>query len=82
MRPPLRPLRGGGGNGTTILGSHAEWYVGQVYLCFRESIRELICIVKDEQDGDADKRSVMSIASGWWASAGVVQEEQLWMSIL
>ena len=32
--------------------------------------------------GDADKRSVMSIAYGWWAPAGVVQEEQLWMSIL
>ena len=51
-------------------------------LCFREIITELICIVKDEQDGDADKRSVMSIASGWWASAGVAQEEQWWMSIL
>ena len=51
-------------------------------LCFRESIRELICIVQDEQDRHADKRSVMSIASGWWAPAGVVQAEQLWMSIL
>ena len=57
-------------------------YSSRSSLCFRESIRELICIVKDEQDGDADKRSVMSIAAGWWASAGVVQEEQLWMSIL
>ena len=28
---------GGGGNGTTILGSHAEWYVGQVYAFVRAS---------------------------------------------
>ena len=70
VRPPLRPLRGG--QFTPHCGA-ARRVVGSSSLCFRESIRKLICIVQEEQDRHADKRSVMSIESGWWAPAGLVQ---------